>query len=172
MFAPNVTCVVVLNHVWPFMQAPTRYFLLGHIFLLRMTKMRLRYYSLGSKSTNLSLCWNRFLRRTQTNRIKTVTTGRRTLIQASFEFPTMLFKLIPSPARSAQITLLKFNLTRDQCSTQTRLSEKSSCLFSTRRTSRNFVARSVASRPNIFYPEIHEVAGLVASLNTDDFLNV
>ena len=77
-------------------------------------KIRFRYYSPASKSTQSQpFYWNRFLCWTQTNRIKTVIIERKTLIQALFESPAMLFKLIHSPARSAQITLMKSNLTRE-----------------------------------------------------------
>ena len=95
----------------PCSQAPTRYFLLLHIFFCEWWKYASVTILLPLRTRNLSLCWSRFLRRTQTNRIKTVIIGRRTLIQALFESPAMLFKLIHSPARSTQITLLTFNLT-------------------------------------------------------------
>lgn len=77
-------------------------------------KIRLRYYSPASKSTQ-SQPLLESLPSSDANsvRIKTVVIGRKTLIQASFESPAMLFKLIHPPARSAQITLMKFNLTRE-----------------------------------------------------------
>ena len=54
MFAPNVTCVVVLNHVlklelWPFKHP--RDISSKAYFSLRMMKIRSRYYSPATKST-------------------------------------------------------------------------------------------------------------------------
>ena len=103
MFAPNFTCVVVLtmfSNRWSFKHPAD--FSSRVYFSLRMMKTSLCYQSPASKC------------QTQTNRIKTVIIGRKTLIQASFGSPAMLFKLIYSPARSAQITLMKFNLTREK----------------------------------------------------------
>lgn len=63
--------------------------------------------------SNFSLCWNRFLRPTQTSHINTVIIRRKTLIQVSFGSPAMLFKLIYSPGCSTQITSMKYQLTRE-----------------------------------------------------------
>ena len=117
MFAPNVTCVVVLTMFSNRncdLSSTHAIFLLGHIFLCEWWKQASVTNLLPLSESNLSLWWKRFLRRTQTNGIKTVIIGRKTLIQASFGSPAMLFKLIYSPARSAQITLMKFNLTREK----------------------------------------------------------
>ena len=74
MFAPAVSYVVVLNHVpkpelWPFKHP--RDFSSGAYFSLQMIKIRLL------KCKQSQSLQNRFLRRTQTNRIKTVIIGKK-----------------------------------------------------------------------------------------------
>ena len=73
MFVPNVSCVVVLNHVlkqelWPFKHP--RDFSSRAYFSLRMMKIPSVTILLPLSASNLSLAEIGFLHRTQTNRIK------------------------------------------------------------------------------------------------------
>ena len=116
MFVPNFAFVVVLNQNCG-LQAPTRFFFWGIFFSGNdeNTPPLITILLPLIRARNLGLCWNRFLRRTQTNRIKTVIIGRKTLIQASFESPATLFKLITDSLASALCSnyVNEFNLTRE-----------------------------------------------------------
>ena len=95
MFAPNVTCVVVLNHVlrpelWPFKHL--RDFLLG--------------ISFSAKDENTPPLLFSFSECKQSQALLKSGPSRTQIIHASFGSPAMLLKLIYSPAHSAQITPL------------------------------------------------------------------
>ena len=87
MFVPNVAFVVVLNQNCG-LQAPTRFFFLFFSGNDENTRPLITILLPLIRARNLGLCWNRFLRRTQTNRIKKNGDYRKkNLIQASFESP-------------------------------------------------------------------------------------
>ena len=109
MFAPNVTCVVVLNQNCG-LSSTHVIFLLGHIFLCEWWKYVSVTILLPLSARNLSLCWNQFLRRKQTNCIKTVIKGRKTF-NTSFIWISCHVIQTDSPASklcSNYVYLMKF----------------------------------------------------------------